>query len=292
VVTAATEYYTADDPPLFIYGKNVLSLTERRDLGQVSGKNLCVRCYDGMSYTMRESFYPPRDSTLAVTVRKKKIVLPSAKKPRPALVSEFYEFIDLQLPITDQPTLDKIAENLWHERVRAEMSGTLVTHEMVCDTTLTGQASPGSGAYSLLKLQAGDNISIQIEADALDNIQSLNGEAQMAELLYRGYSNQMAQYIVANLSSLTSVSATFLVHSVATDFDASGQQDSYSMTIEFLNTLDATGNVTLQIPQSPIIDGGEIDPVPDVSAQGVIVAQSVTITSGPTVAALTTITND
>ena len=272
IVTAATEYYTADDPPLFVYGQNVLTLTERRDYGQLTGKNLCVRSYDGMTGTMLESFYPRKNTPLATTVRKKKFILPSAKKKSQGVVGEHYEMIDLQIPVTNQAMLDEISENLWHERVRAEMSGTLTTREMFIDTTLTGQVSPGSEAFELLKLQAGDNITIQIEADALDNIQSLDGEApKVAALLARGYTEQMAGYIIANLSSLTTQPAQFLVHSVATEFDASGSSDSYNVTIEFLNTLDVTGNVTIQIPDAPIIDGIVFDTVPDVDNNGDII---------------------
>lgn len=264
IVSAATDYYTSSAPPLMIYGLNVKTLTERRDLGQVSGRNLCVRSYDGVNGTMLESFFPPNNSSLAVNLRKKKIILPSAKKASKAILPEDYELIDLQIPVTDQALLDELTETLWHERVRAEMSGTLVTTEMSCFTT--------AGAFDLLTLQAGDNITVQLETDALDNIQSLSGDApKRAALAARGYTDEMATYIVANLSSLSSMPAQFLVHSVDIDFDASGQSDSYTMTIEFLNTLDATGGVTTQIEQAPAITGTGTDPVPDVSAAGDII---------------------
>jgi hypothetical protein len=282
IVTVATEYYTSNDPPLFIYGKNVLTLTERRDLGQLTGKNLCIRSYDGMTGTMLESFFPPRDSSLAINVRKKKIILPSAKKASKALVTEDWDLIDIQIPVTDQALLDKLCETLWHERVRAELTGTLTTREMSVDTTLTGQSSPGSGAYDLLNLQAGDNITIQLEEDALDTIQALSGDSpKIAALLYRGYSPDMAAYIVANLSSITSMPAQFLVHSIATEVDASSDSGSYNVTIEFLNTLDASGGATTQIKQAPVIAGAPTDPVPDVSSQGTIVIPVTEISGAP-----------
>ena len=261
VVTNATDYYTSSDPPLLVYGRNVLTLTERRDLGQVSGKNVCCRSYDGMTGTVLESFFPKENSPLATTIRQKKIVLPSAKGESRALLTEDFELIDLQIPVTDQAILDQITETIWHERVRAELSGTLTTREMFVDTVATASqglpnAQPTNG-YSLLDLRAGDNITIQIETDSLDNIQSLPaGTPRAYALIQRGYSQDMAQYIVDNMSSIVSLPSQFLVHSTTTELDS--QQDHYDVTIEFLNTLDVSGGATVQIPQAPTITGQQL----------------------------------
>jgi hypothetical protein len=266
IVTAATDLFTTDDPPLLIYGQNVLTITERRDIHSLSHNNVCVRSYDGTSGTTLESFFPPTSSPLAARIRQKKVLPNTAKKGRAAMVSEGFDLFDTQLPITSQASLDLLAEMIWFDRIRSQMSGTLTTREMRVGTTdqsaFAGWAGVPNEAqnFSLLNLQAGDNITIKIEDTALDTIQSLpTDELKVAALLARNYSPTMAQAIVDNLQSITQPGfpSTFLVHSVTIELDVGSHdaEGSFMVTVEYINQLDLGGESALQVVGAPPITG-------------------------------------
>jgi hypothetical protein len=259
VVTTATDYFTASDPPLFVYGLNIYELRENRDLAQVSGKNVCVRSYDPIAGTSLESLFPPPTDALAV--RRKKLGA-SAKKAPKSVQTQEYEVMDLPFAVSDQPTLDTIAERVWHERTRQEMRGELVTREMTIGTV--GEIDVT--AFDLLKLQAGDQIQIQIAREALDAIQALPTQAARIDALEsRGYSSQVAEFVAQNLDSINSLPAQFLVHSVEVSLDipSGTAEGSYNCRIEFLNRVDISqsGTVPLQSPNAPRITGTNIPPL-------------------------------
>ena len=268
IVTTATDYFTASDPPLFVYGLNIHELKENRDLAQVSGKNVCVRSYDPLSGASLESLFPPPADALAV---KRKKIGASAKKAPKSVATQEYECLDLPFAVSDQPTLDVIAERIWHERTRQEMRGELTTREMVISTTdASAFASFGNveppGNFDLLKLQAGDQIQVQIERDALDAVQALpTMDARVEALEDRGYTQQLATYIAQNLDSLNSLPAQYLVHSseVAIEIPTGTANGSYSHKIEFLNRVDISqsGSIPLQSPNAPPITGTNLPPL-------------------------------
>jgi hypothetical protein len=272
IVTTGTEFRTASDPPVLVYGANILDITERRDLGAGSASSVCLRSYDGSTGSTLEAFFPDKDSPLAQKIRKKKTILPNtAKKGRGATIGEEYELIDLQIPITDQATLNEVAKLIWMDKVRSELTGTLTTREMLTNTAAFGAirdasgtvVAPGLGDFDLVGLAAGDNLQIQIEDAALDDVQSLGTvEERIAALMAKGYSDQMAQYISQNLASLTGPGAlpsVFLVHSVETSLNigTTTGDGSFEMKIEFLNQLDLGGAAALQTasPDAPQITG-------------------------------------
>lgn len=274
IVTTATDYFTASDPPLFVFGQNVLELRENRDLGQVSGKNVCVRSYDPLSGTSLESLFPSPTSALAV--HKKKIGA-SAKKAPKTVQTQDYEIIDLPFPVADQGVLDDISERVWHERTRQELHGDLTTREMsistVSQSAIRGASSTGLKTvaagrqnFDLLTLQAGDQIQIQIERSALDAVQGLTTLGQrIAALTARGYSDDMANFIASNLDSIDTLPAQFLVHSVEVEVDipTGTENGSYSCKVDFLNRVDISesGAVTTQSPNAPPVTGTNVPPL-------------------------------
>ena len=237
IVTTATDYYTADDPPRFVWGRNILELTESRDLGTLSNKLVAVRSYDPLGGKTLEALYPDPSSPLAK--RKKKLGASASKHPPKTLKTQDYEAFDLPFAVSDQATLLAIAERIWHERTRQELHGSLKTLEMSVDTV------QGSSIFDLTTLAAGDQIQVEIDRDALDQIQSLPTVAERTSaLLGRGYQEQVAHFIASNLDAVTSLLPQFLVHSCTIEIDSSGsaaQGGSYSMTIEYINRLDVSG---------------------------------------------------
>lgn len=172
--------------------------------------------------------------------------------------------MDLPTPCADQDTLQAIAERIWQERVRQELSGTLTTREM------SMASASGQQQYDLLALSAGDQIQIQIDPAALDAIQKLPSIGQRVQaLMNKGYASDIANFIAENLSSITSLPAQFLCHSIETTIDATSLPGSYNVSIHFLNLVSLTGDgsVTAQVPGAPI-SGAPIPPLDGQSVTG------------------------
>jgi len=236
VVTTATDYFTADDPPRFVWGQNILELEESRDQGTLSSKNLCLRSLDPLAKKTLESFYPPLSDPDIV----KKKVGASAKKAPESVHAQDYECFDLPFTVADQATLDRLAQCAWEVRSRQELRGKLTTVEMSIATAKL----PTSQIFDMLSLQAGDQIQVEIDRNVLDLIQkqpSIGARAQA--LRAKGYSDDAADFIAENLDSITSQACQFLVHRVTTEIDASmaGDGVSYKTEIEFLNRIDLAG---------------------------------------------------
>lgn len=236
IVTTATDFYTADDPPRMIWGPNVYELEESRDLGNLSAKNVCVRSYDPLAGKTLESLYP----SASLALRKKKIGASAAKKAPKTMHTQDYECLDLPFPVADQAVLDTIARRVWEERTRQELRGHLKTRAMIVDTV-------GKKDFELLKLQAGDQIQVEVEREALGRIQQLATTGQrMQAMLDLGYSQDMATFVVNNLDALTRLPPQFLVQSVATELDTTSDPGSYDVQIDFINRINISGAATGQ----------------------------------------------
>ena len=267
IVTTATDFYTASDPPRFLWGQNILKLTESRQLGHLSAKNVCARSYDPLSGKTLESLFPSPE----LAQKKKRLGANPPKpskhgsKPRGQVVhTQDYECFDLPFAVADQKTLDDIAQRIWEERTRQELRGSLTTAEMFAATVYGSQ-----NAFDLLTLQAGDQIAVEVDRDALDAIQSLPSAAQRARaLLAKGFSADTAKFIANNLDSIDKLPSQFLVHSVETEIQSAGAEGgcSYSMTIEFLNRIDITAGGTNPLGAGSATnqaDGSDQTPVQD-----------------------------
>lgn len=241
VVTTATDFYTSSDPPRFLWGLNILEFTESRQLGQLCNKAVCVRSYDPLAGKILESLFP----SPSVAQKKKRLGATPTKKPRHALHTQDYECFDLPFPVADQATLDGIAERIWQERTRQELSGRMTTREMTVAT-----ANGSQNAFDLLTLQAGDQIQVEIERGALDAIQGLTTVgARAAALRAKGYTADTARFIAANIDSIDKLPSQFLVKQAATTLEATGSEGGckFEMEIEYLNRIDIS-----EVAASPI----------------------------------------
>lgn len=236
VVTTATDYYTGDNPPHFVYGKNILEFKESRRLGDITAKNVCVRSYDPLKGVVLESLYPDPEYAM----KPKKLGATATKHPPKTTKSEDYELFDLEGPLT-QDTLDVRAQRIWEERTRQELKGSLKTAEMRAATVYGGR-----DPFNLLELQAGDCIQVEIDRGALDDIQKTKDPTvREQKLIERGYLQETANFIAENLEDVSKLPAQFMVHSVETELEATGAEGgcSYSMSIDYVNRIDisATG---------------------------------------------------
>lgn len=230
IVTTATDFYTADDPPRFVYGLNVTNLKETRRLGDVSAKNVCLRSYEPLGGRIIESIYPPAE----FAPKKKLLSATGTKRPPRVSHTQDYELFDVPGPLT-QEQLEEAAARVWEERTRQELKGTLKTSEMYAFGTL--------GGYDLLDLQAGDQITVELDRGALDQVQKEEDKSQREQwLINLGYESQTARFIANNLDDISKLPSEFLVHSVVIELEATGGSGgcSFSIEIEYVNRIDIT----------------------------------------------------
>lgn len=247
VVTTATDFYSGDDPPRMIWGLNIEEIEESRDQQALSGKNIGIYSFNPLTGTHLESFYPPK-SDITPKGRGKKKLGASALGPNVTLRAQDYEVFQCPMPISDQKALDAFAERVWHEHSRQELHGRFKTPLLAVwsNSQYTGLGSgiPADAPNrSLMSLQAGDRIRIEIDQGELSLIQaepSLQGRIEKLQL--RGYSMDMATYIARNLSGLLSVSPEYQVKSVAITLSVSDDGGEASVEIEYLNRIYVSGS--------------------------------------------------
>lgn len=234
IVTTATDFYSAGDPPRLVFGENVYEIKETRDVQSVSAKNVGIESFDPVLGRTLEAFYPPINLVKPKGGKgAKKRMAASALGSPVAVRSQDYEIFDVPTGITDQETLDRFAQRVWEERSRQELKGTLKTSAMVVDTL-------AADTFDLLGLQSGDRIRVEIDRGALTIIQALpTSFERQGALEARGYSESMAKFIVTNLDSLTRMTPEFQVHNVTTTFDVQACQ--YEVTIQYVNRIDVSG---------------------------------------------------
>lgn len=239
IVTTATDFYTGDAPPRLIWGFNVDHIEENRDQNALSAKNVGILSHNPLTHQTMESFYPPLADVTPKGKGKKKIGA-SALGPGVVVRSEDYEVFDCPMPITDQATLDRFTQRVWEERSRQELKGTVRTAYI----EVPRLSSSGTNPYSLLTLQAGDRIRVEIDRDALTTIQRLPSiQARVQALIVGGYSDTMAEFIAKNLNDIVNVSPEMQVHSVRVVLEVSGLgAGNFNFEIQYLNRIEVSGS--------------------------------------------------
>jgi len=235
VITTDSDYYNVDGPVRFVWGQNILNLSERRNLNQAP-HGVGVASFDSMTGTTLEVFYDPNAG------KRKPAKAPSARKrsrrhsksadnsPLAELKSE--DFIQYA-GVTDPVVLERIARRIYAERARQALQGSLTTVEMRATTT-TGIEK------DLLELRSGDTIEIRLLDTEDESVvkQFPTRESRTEYLMEKGYSPQVAQIIAANVERLGSKSTLYYVRSVTTEFEVSAEGGSFQITVEFCNKID------------------------------------------------------
>lgn len=247
VVTTATDFYSGDDPPRMIWGLNISEIHETRDQQSLSAKNIAIFSFNPLTGTHMEAFYPPK-SDITPKGRGKKKLAAGALGPNVSLKAQDYEVFQCPMAISDQGALDAFAERVWLEHSRQELRGTIKTPFM---TVWTNSQFTGIGSgipftapnFSLLGLQAGDRIRIEIDQGESTIIQALPSLAARVEaLVVRGYSFTMAQYIASNLSAIQSVSPEYQVHDVKIRYELDDDGATFEIEIGYLNRISVSGS--------------------------------------------------
>lgn len=232
VVTTATNLYTEEDPPVLLWGLNLLSWQETRDT-ELAGKGVGVTSFDPLTQRVLEAYYPPRRDRRAT--RKRVAAAPVGEQPPPGHHErrDWYS----RPEITDQAALDRVARRIYEERSRQEMTGKASTAEWAVNTLSTQEP------FELVRLRAGD--SVQVTVDPRDRLllANMGGEREQLEYLaQRGYAPDVADLIVRNLENLVGLSSIYFARSVTTELSLEHEGGSFRVDVDYVNRIQIDGD--------------------------------------------------
>lgn len=234
IVTTATDLYTGDNPPRFIWGQNILSMNESRNMRAVK-RAVGLVSFDPMTGTTIEAVYPPYG---ADEVKKKHLrPLGTAKKaPTEEAIRnnddrEWFEYPE----VTDPEVLLEIAKRAYEERSRQESEGKIETVEMRVDTL-------GGTETDVLEIRHGDVIRVEFDRDIRDSLAALGTVGIRREyLLDRGYTDVVATVIARNIGDFLALEPNFYVKSVTSELSNEEGGGTFKVEIHYVNRIQVDG---------------------------------------------------
>jgi hypothetical protein len=224
IVTTATNYYTRENPPRFIWGKNILSIRERRNCA-LAGKKIALVSYDPLTGRLVQAWYPPRGEG---GTKKGKAGKTSAK-------ADDYDVFEFN-GVTDEAALQTVCQRVYEERSRQELEGTIVTSEMFTEG-LDGRSA------DLLSLGAGQDIRVEVEQETLDGLQAIDGiDARIEYLLARGYRKSVAELLAKNQEALPLLTSVFHTRGVRTTLETDEKGGTFEVEFQYCNRIKVTGD--------------------------------------------------
>jgi hypothetical protein len=276
IVTTATHYFTSENPPRLIWGRNILRMSEARNPQATRGVGLAS--FDPLTATTIEAVWPPVGD---IRIRKKIIVphprrstgmlsanthanahrhktTPASADPARIRQNEDRDWFQYA-SVHDPDALLECAKSVWEQRSRQEVEGTIVTAEMVVDRydgSLTGRTMDAdlyddSGklkdenkTFELMDLQAGDNVRIEIDQEdksALLAQGDWNGALHY--LIDRGYAASVAAIMASNMVDFALLDPIFYVKRVQTTLDLQGD-GHFEVEVTYLNRILIGGDTS------------------------------------------------
>lgn len=224
IVTTSTNYYTAANPPRFIWGHNILSMRERRNCA-IAGKKISLVAYDPLTQRLVQVWHPPRGEKA-----KKKV-----KGGGGAGKADDYDVFEYN-GITDEGALQTVCQRVYEERSRQELEGTIITSEMFVEGLDGRQAN-------LLKLGAGQDIRIEFEQETLDGLRGLDTIDKRVEyLIERGYRRHVAELLAKNQEALATLTPVFYMKAVRTTLEVDENGGTFEVEITYCNRIEVTGD--------------------------------------------------
>lgn len=232
IVTSATDYYTAENPPRLIWGKNIAQINEERDPSHV-GTGVALTSFDPLTGTTLEALWPPVGSADLVHKKLSAKRAGNADEVRRGENRTYYAYPG----VTDPSALLEIAKRAYEETSRQEMEGTLSTHEMRVEEDVTSED------FDLLTLRAGDVVRIELDENDKQALSSIGSEDdQIAYLLERGYTHSAAELIAKNVSTYAGLQPHFYVKRVHTTLATDDDGGTFEVEINYCNRIDVSGN--------------------------------------------------
>jgi hypothetical protein len=232
IVTTSTALYSEADPPVLMWGLNLLDWTETRD-ATVAGKGVGAASYDPLSQRTLESYYPPKRDPKA----EKKTVkaTPQGTEVPP---SHFERRDWYALPgITDQAALDRVTRRIYEERSRQELQGRATTKEWAVERLTT------HAPFELAELRAGQCVQVALDPRDRLLLASIGSEQEQRSYLeQRGYTAAVADLIVRNLGNLVGLSSIYFARSVTTELELEQDTGSFQVEVDYVNRIQIDGD--------------------------------------------------
>jgi hypothetical protein len=233
VVTTATNYYSDADPPMLIYGRNLLSWQESR-ISALSRKGVGITSFDPLTQTTLEALWPPIGDG---RVKRKRAKAKKVQSQETVRTNEDRDYFAVP-GVTNQELLVEVAKRAWEERSRQELSGRIATHELAVRTE-------SGKRFDLLNIRAGDSIRVQVEPENQQLLSSLATDSERITFLQaRGYGREIAGLLVRNMKEFSRLSAKYLVKRAQIDLQDDGDDGSFEIAIEYVNRIEIDGSAT------------------------------------------------
>ena len=229
-VVTATDYYTNDDPPRLIWGKNICEIAEERNAHATKGIGLSS--FDPLTGSTIEAFWPPIGDP---TVKRKRMnghKIATSADTRQSEERKYYAYPG----VSNVEMLTKIAKRVYEESSRQELEGTLETKEFSVET-VTEQDFP------LARLRSGDAIQVEIDKAQREMLVSLPSEsARISYLRSQGFEPSVAALIARNAGDINLLNPVMHVKGVETTLEVTKDGGSFSVRIGYCNRINITGD--------------------------------------------------
>jgi len=173
----------------------------------------------------------------------------------PAVQGEPRDLYDVP-GVTSEKVLEEIAQRIYEERSRQELSGTAVTYEMrvpafgvdrtVGAAHLTVPEIDTEGdEIDLLTLGAGDVIRIEFDPEHIREIGQLSDlEDRIDRMVGLGYSESVAEVVARNLVDYAKLTASFFVRAVRVTMETTAEGGTFEVEIDFCNRIQIDGSTS------------------------------------------------
>jgi hypothetical protein len=231
IVTTATDYYTADDSPVMVWGKNLTSWHENR-INQLVRRGVVLTSFDPIGLRSIEACWPPIGNA---SVTRKRAGTQRIQRPAAALANEERDYFAYP-GVSSSGALLLVAKRVFDERSRQELEGSITTPHMVVETASGKQ-------FDLLDLRAGDTVRVEVEPGMKQLLSSMENDLDRLQFLEdRGYAESAAALIVANMKNFEDLDARFLVKRVALQMEVSSDGGSFEIQIDYINRIQIDGS--------------------------------------------------
>ncbi len=230
IVTTATNYYTKDDPPRLIWGRDIIGMDEGAN--PFRQKGIGITSFDPLTGTALEALWPPVGDQ---RIKHKRIVAKKAHDEAATRKSEDREYFAVP-SVTDPAALLNVAKRVYEERSRHEIEGTVEIAEMTTDTV-------SGSTFDLLALGAGDNVRIEFDQADKEILAALGSiEQRVAYLVETGLEEQIAEIIARGIEDFALLDCVFFTKKVATTIEVTPEGGSYAVQISYVNRIKVDGN--------------------------------------------------
>lgn len=173
----------SSDPPVFVAGKNITSLTLSRELGKTTAPNVIVKAYDYKTGSIVEGKYPNNKPNKTTKVTQNS----------PTSSEEWTQFV-VKRPRPTKESLNKDAELIYGRLAHKQVKVSFQTRDLTCETS-EGKTAP------LTNLRNGDTIRLYVDNSARRILEmAITEPERQRKLAAEGFSSEVARVLGSQAS--------------------------------------------------------------------------------------------